>query len=48
MVNKILSEIRGKGIVEHQDKSNQIVEFNLTQLYGEQLSINMNFIFQKV
>jgi hypothetical protein len=48
MVNKILSEIRGKGIVEHQDKSNQIVEFNLTQLYGEQLSINMNFIFQMV
>jgi hypothetical protein len=48
MVNKIWSEIRWKGIVKHRDKSNQIVEFNLTQLCGEQLSINMNFIYQKV
>jgi hypothetical protein len=29
-------------------KSNKIVEFNLTELCGEQLSINMNFIYQKV
>jgi hypothetical protein len=31
MVNKTLSEIRGKRIVEHQDKSNQIVECYLTK-----------------